>query len=332
MNIAFLTTRMDKPSGRYRFLQYVPYLEAEGLSVESFVIPKGILRRRRLFSSLKDFDVVFLQKRLFGAFDWRSLRRCARYLVYDFDDAVVFNDSSKAAQRSSARSSRFERVISGADMVIAGNGYLEGLAKGFTDNVVIIPTPVDTERYIAGGEGVKGGVTIGWIGSRATIGYLEPYRILLGELHERYPDMKFKVVSDEFPDWPEYDGSWFIKKRWNYDDEVADIQSFDIGIMPLNDDEWTRGKCGFKLLQYMSSGISAVASPVGVNTEIIEDGRNGLLASSGEEWVEAIAKLIEDAALREVLGKAARRTIEERYSMKVNAPKLLEVLKLSECK
>ena len=327
MKIAFLTTRMDKPSGRYRFLQYVPYLEAEGLSVESFVIPKGILRRRRLFSSLKGFDVVFLQKRLFGAWDWRALRKYAKYLVYDFDDAVLFNDSSKAEQSSKVRATRFERTVFGADMVIAGNAYLEALAKGFTGNVVTIPTPVDTDRYTVGVKGVKDGVTIGWIGSRATIGYLGPYRDILGELKERYPDIKFKVVSDEFPDWPEYDDSWFIKKRWNYDEEVADLQSFDIGIMPLVDDEWTRGKCAFKLLQYMSSGVPAVASPVGVNTDVIEDGKNGLLALSGEEWVEALSKLIEDAEFREVLGREARRTVKERYSLKVNAPKLLKALK-----
>ena len=126
--MAFLTTRMDKPSGRYRFLQYVPYLEREGISVESFTIPKGILRRRRLFASLKGFDVVFLQKRLFGLWDWRSLRRNAKYLVYDFDDAVLFNDSSKAEQASKGRARRFARTVSGADIIIAGNAYLAGSA------------------------------------------------------------------------------------------------------------------------------------------------------------------------------------------------------------
>ncbi len=329
MKVAFLTTRMDKPSGRYRFLQYVPYLEKEGLSVESFTIPKGILRRRKLFSSLKRFDVVFLQKRLFGYIDWHSLRSHAKYLVYDFDDAVVFNDSNKGASRSAVRSKRFARTIFGSDMIIAGNAYLESLATAIADEVVVIPTPVDSDRYVVGDrveEKDKGLVVIGWIGSRATVGYLEPYRGILGELYRRYPDIKFKVVSDEFPDWPESE-SWLIKKRWRYDEEVADIQSFDIGIMPLVDDEWTRGKCAFKLLQYMSSGISAVASPVGVNTEVIDEGVNGLLAVNESEWLDAISKLIEDAGLRKGLGKEARKTIEERYSLRVNAPKLLNVLK-----
>jgi glycosyltransferase involved in cell wall biosynthesis len=168
-----------------------------------------------------------------------------------------------------------------------------------------------------------GTVTLGWIGSSSTIFYLERIRGVLDRVFERHTNTRLKIVADRFLDC---DLMPVVKKNWDYGDEIADLRSFDIGLMPLTDDPWARGKCGFKLLQYMAVGVPGVASPVGVNTEIIEHGRNGFLAESEKEWTECLARLIEDPALRRRMGEEARRTVIERYSQDVNAPRLWAVL------
>ena len=343
MKVAFLTTRIDRPSARFRFLQYLPFLKGAGLEVQSHVIPEGTLKRRALFKVLSDYDVVFLQKRLFGALDFAPLRKNSKRLVFDLDDAVMYNDSKKGSFDSPRRMRRFLRTTSGADLVIAGNAYLAELARAHNKNTRVIPTSVSTQRYTPGkGPSNDPLITLGWIGSSATLFYLERIRGALDELHSVHPETVLKVVSDSFfstgndrdrsndrAGGPPGEAMPVMEKKWAYDDEPGDVRSFDIGLMPLTSDPFSRGKCGLKLLQYMASGVVPVASAVGVNSEIVEHGRNGLLVNDdkdGKEWVECLSTLIKDKALRARLGKAARVTVLERYSLEVNAPKLLKAL------
>ncbi|MBI5560484.1 MAG: glycosyltransferase [Deltaproteobacteria bacterium] len=324
MKIAFLTTRTEKPSARLRFLQYIPYLEKEGFSIEVMTIPRGFMERMRFFKTLSAFDTVFLQKRLFGFIDWRLLRGAAKKIVYDFDDAVMFNDSAKGNPESSVRMKRFKRTVEESDAVIAGNRYLMEWGLKHNGNTFLVPTAVDTERYREKkGKHEDSCVTLGWIGSGSTLFYLERMRATFDELFERRPNTRLKIVADRFFECGRMP---VVKKRWNYGEEAEDLGSFDIGLMPLSDDVWARGKCGFKLLQYMAAGVASVASAVGVNKEIISHGANGFLAGKDSEWLKHLSELVSDRALRDRFGEEARKTVYERYSTAVNAPKVKAVL------
>ncbi len=331
MRVAFLTTRLEKPSARYRFLHYLPYLAENGVDVDTFVLPANKSERSRLFRSFSEYDVVFLQKRTFGILDWRVLRKHARAIIYDFDDAVMFEDPAKAkksgrsAEEKPTRLSRFKRVVGGSDAVIAGNKYLYDWALKYNKSSFLVPTPVDVKKYgLKEFPGEREFITIGWIGSASTLHYLEALRPLLDELHDHHPGTRLKIVADKFFDCERMP---VIKKMWNSEEEISDLHSIDIGIMPLTDDAWSCGKCGFKLLQYMAVGTCAVASPVGVNQEIIRDGKNGFLAGYNVQWFEIFSKLINNMGLRKQIGLKARETVLDKYSLEVNAPKLLNVLK-----
>lgn len=324
MKVAFLTNRIDKASARYRFIQYIPYFKSEGWDVRVFKIPGGFLKRAAFFKTIGTFDCVFLQRKLFGFPDWRIFRKNAKRVVYDFDDAVMFRDSKKKNPESFLRMLMFKRTVGGSDAVISGNRYLYEYAFRHNKRVFVVPTAIDMARY---GEksGIEAGgvVTLGWIGSRVTLFYLEMIKDALDEVFETHPFTRLKIVADKFFDCAKMP---VVKKKWNYEEEIADLHSFDIGLMPLTDDPWSRGKCGFKLLQYMAVGVPGVASKVGVNSEIIEHGVNGFLADGRGEWVDCLSRLIEDVALRKGLGKEARKTVKERYSLEVNAPKLKKII------
>jgi glycosyltransferase involved in cell wall biosynthesis len=169
---------------------------------------------------------------------------------------------------------------------------------------------------------IDGVPVIGWSGSLTTLKHLRGLEPTLKKLR-RAVDFRLKVIGD---DRYELEGVEVESRRWSAESEVADLQSFDVGIMPLPDDPWAQGKCGLKALQYMAVGVPTVVSPVGVNTEIIQDGANGFIASGDDEWVAKLSRLIADAGLRQRLALAGRRTVEERYSAAVQAPRLLDVL------
>ncbi len=326
MKVAFLTTRIEKPSSRQRILQYIPYLKKEGFSVALFTIPSGFIERYRFFKTLEGFDLVFLHRKLFSLPDWKVLRKTARKVVFDFDDAVMLKDPSAGGNPESRRRlKRFERTVREADSVICGNSYLKGWAERYRKGVEVIPTPVDTKRYTPKTSYQKAEhITIGWIGSASTLVYMENMLSIWDEIGSRFPGIRLKIVADRFFDCNRI---VVVKKHWTYREEIDDLHSFDIGVMPLTDDPWSKGKCAFKLIQYMAVGLPAVASPVGMNREVIKDGFNGLLATTPAEWVEKLTMLIENRKMRETLGRRARETVMERYSLEVNAPRLAELLK-----
>lgn len=324
MKVIFLVNSLDGPSTRYRVLQYLPYFKKEGWEAEVSVFPKGLRERKKLYSSLQRFDLVFLQKRLLSFFHLSLLRRQSKRLVFDFDDAILFRDSPKGEFNSRIRKGRFVRMIKNADEIIAGNDYLKQQAICFNPHVSIIPTPVDMgryrpKRYISEGSTL----TLGWIGSSSTLFYLERLKPVLDRLYRRYPHIHLKIVADRFFD---SDCIPILKKRWREEEEIDDLHSFDIGLMPLTDDPWSRGKCGFKLLQCMAVGVPVVSSPVGVNREIVEHGVNGFLAAGDDQWIEQLSLLIENAHLRKKMGEEAIHKVRREYALEVWAPKLLEIL------
>jgi glycosyltransferase involved in cell wall biosynthesis len=324
VNLAILVTGIEKPSARHRILQFIPFLHQNNFQAEVFVIPGNHLDRIRFFRKLRAYDIVFLQRKLFTAIELNILRRNAQKLVYDFDDAVMFRDSVKRTQYSSLRTRKFIRTIKNADIVIAGNEYLRDQAISYNSQTFIIPTTVDTDVYKDNPASPSSdAVILGWLGSKATLFYLENIKNVFETIFERFPNVSLKIVADRFFDCNKMP---VIKKRWEYEDETDDLHTFDIGLMPLTDDPWSRGKCGFKLLQYMAAGIPPVCSPVGVNKEIVQDGINGFYARDEHEWVEKLSNLILDRQLRYRIGRNARLSVLDNYSKAIHEKRLLTLL------
>lgn len=340
------------PSQRFRFEQYFNYLQQHGfeccmaplLSVRTdkiFYHPKSILRKILIFCNCvivrlghvirsSSYDIIFIQREAFmtgTTFFEKQLKRSGARMVYDFDDAIWHHDVSEA-NRKFARLKKPEKIVDiirMSDLVIAGNGFLRNYALQYNKNVKIIPTTIDTDEYIrVNWNENKNALCIGWSGSVTTIKHFSLAVNALLTLKEKYGDkIYFKVIGDKSYNH----GRLGIRGiAWRRETELADLCEIDIGIMPLPDDEWSKGKCGLKGLQYMALEIPAVMSPVGVNNEIINDGVNGYLATGDAGWVEKISMLIEDEALRKRIGKSARQTVIERYSIHSQQSKYLQYM------
>ena len=328
------------PSQRFRFEQYLDYLEENGFSctVSYLITPKSdaifygrgkwllksLLLIQFFFKRLKDlwsaskYDIVFVHREahyLGTAWFEKAFSKRAK-LVYDFDDSIWLPNVSDMNKRFVwlKRPQKTAKIISYADMVFAGNRYLADYASKYNRNVKIIPTTIDTEIYVrAKNAKSREGICIGWSGSVTTIAYFKYAVPFLLRIKEKYGDrVYFKVIGDG-----DYSNAALGIRGipWRREDEISELSSMDIGIMPLPDDKWTKGKCGLKGLQYMALEIATIMSPVGVNMDIIQDGENGFLASETGEWVEKISSLIESEELRKRLGRNGRQTVIAKYSV-----------------
>jgi glycosyltransferase involved in cell wall biosynthesis len=269
---------------------------------------------------------VFIQKKLFSFLDLYWVRKLAKRMVFDFDDSVMYKSGPASRRQQQRQQRRFAVTAGKADLVIAGNRYLQQEALPFNREVRLLPTVLDMDRYIAreeSGDKTRE-VVLGWIGSRGTLRYLQDIGPALEELGRRWPGLKLKIVADDFFD---LNNVQVIKKPWSAADEIADLHSFDIGLMPLTDDIWTRGKCGFKLLQCMAVGLPVVCSPVGVNADIVTDGREGFHATTREEWVAKLDALIADSDLRRQMGQRGRLRVANAFSLAINGPPFVKYLK-----
>lgn len=339
------------PGQRFRFEQYMPHLERNGWQCElshlvseaddKVLYSKGnYLKkaawlakcnriRRRDAARANDFDVIFLFREALmsrsTAFEER-MRSSRAKIVFDFDDAVWLTNVSDANKRWSWMKDpgKTPKLIAMSDIIFAGNPFLADYSRPFNKNVVVVPTTIDTDEYRPVPERQPGPVCIGWSGSITTVQHFRYALPALQQLRQRFGDrISFRVIGDGSYTEPSLGVQGL---PWRKDSEVHDLQAIDIGIMPLPDDEWARGKCGLKGLQYMALGIPTVMSPVGVNSEIIQDGLNGHLATDTADWVEKIARLVEDADLRQRMGAAARNTVVARYSLNAWKDRYLELL------
>ena len=247
-------------------------------------------------------------------------------IVFDFDDAIWLMDISDVNKKFSwlKRPTKTAEIISIADRVIAGNPYLADYARTYNTDVLMIPTSVDTDKFKRKDEPkAKDKICIGWTGSHTTIKHFSLALPFLKELKKKYGDkIYFKVIGDHAFTEPELG---ITGLKWNNDTEIEDLSEIDIGIMPLPDDAWSRGKCGLKSLEYMALCIPPVVSPVGVNTDIVKDGINGFVADTAKEWVEKISRLIESPDMRMLMGEQARKTVIERYSVIAHRDKYIKL-------
>ncbi len=325
MNLYVLMHESFAP--RYRIPQFIPLLKKSGIKTDLVRLPRGIVARWAKLARAREHNIVLLERKLIQPWELDFLRRRSQKLVFDFDDAIMYRSSRWGNTRSRARMAKFGRIVKSCDLILAGNEFLREQALKFTteDRIAVIPTVVELDRYpMRGRHGPTKNVTIGWIGSAGTIHYLERILPALEEVARRFPNVCLKIVSDRFP---KSSSIKTVDKPWEEAQEVEDLQSFDIGIMPLTDDLWAQGKCALKIVQYLAVGVPAVCSPVGMNRDIVQDGLNGFWATKNGEWVDRLATLIEDHRLREQMGVTGRRIVEERYSLEAVGKRLIGLLK-----
>jgi glycosyltransferase involved in cell wall biosynthesis len=287
----------------------------------------GLNRRRSEISNVRDFDLVYVFREaaiLGPAFFERRIAASGVPMIFDFDDAVfvAYRSPSNGYLSYLKFPSKTETIIRLSSHVIAGNAYLADYARGFNSNVTIIPTTIDTDVYRESIEySERETPVIGWSGSFSTIQHLDTVRGVFQDLAKQHR-FKLRVIGTDQYSIP---GVETETLKWNARTEVEDLRAMDIGIMPLPNDDWSKGKCGLKALQYMALGIPTVCSPVGVNTEIIQENENGLIAGSCEEWIDKLSRLIIDSSLRSRLGAAGKATVESGYSAQVQAPRVAEL-------
>ena len=294
----------------------------------------GAFKRLLDLTRIKRYDLVFVQREAFPfgppIFEWIVTRILRKPLIYDFDDAIFLKTKSQYNNLVQFLKSpqKVSKIIQMSSHVVVGNKYLQEYALEFNRNVTIIPTPVDTEELKPGVRNtIKGNIVLGWIGSHSTAPYLLPLKNVFQQLKRSHPNLTIKLIGAESIA-NQVPGTQCLE--WKMENELSELCSFDVGIMPLPDNPWTRGKCALKILQYMAIGIPVVCSPVGINKEIVKNRVNGFWAASEEEWYERLRTLIENPELRRKVGRLAQATVETSYSLQACLPMLTKILRRAE--
>ena len=338
---------------RFRIAQYVPYLESAGIQVTlspfftrdffRLVYQKGkypqkaslfvrrALSRLRTITQRASYDIIFIYREAFpigpALIEAVIARTRGAAVIYDFDDAIYLPNTSEANRAIAILKwpGKVKTIIKHSDCVIVGNEYLAAYARQYSSAVTVIPTCVDTSKFVPRSDVAQdfsppNRPVVGWIGTPTTAPYLLPLRSILQEVARVHPFVLRVCGAGAELQMP---GVTVDNVPWTLDKEVSLFNTCDVGVYPLTDDEWARGKCGFKAIQFMACGVPVVAAAVGVNRDIIDDGVSGFTAVTPGEWAEKLGRLIADPTLRARLGEAGRQTIYARYSLRVNAPKLV---------
>jgi glycosyltransferase involved in cell wall biosynthesis len=335
------------PSQRFRFEQYFGILQAAGFQVKVspflsvagwrvlyqpgnyfiklITIVRGFLLRWVQLFTLPAYHWVFIHREAAPlgppVFEWIIAKVFRKKIIYDFDDAIWLPNTSEVNNVAGFLKwhGKVKHICRWSYKVSAGNHYLCEYAKGWCKQVVYNPTTIDTEAlhnpklYSIQ---AKNGIRLGWTGSHSTLKYLNELIPMFEQLQNEFPNLTLRVIADQ----PPQVSLKFVEfVAWNKETEIEDLIQIDIGLMPLTDDAWAKGKCGFKALQYLALGIPAVVSPVGVNTTIVTQGITGFVCSTDEEWLSGLRTLISDVELRNRMGREGRTMVEQHYSVRANA-------------
>lgn len=322
MNLLVLTNNPARASFRQRIGVYLDTLHVNGIECEVARLPSGPLARRKLFKQALHFDGVFLHKKKLNFFDAFWLRKYSRKIIYNFDDAIMYSD--KTPQRNSSSHFRpWQRTVKLADMVIVGSSYLAELTKKFNSNVKILPLGLKVSNYkIDCPPKTDDKIRLVWIGSSSTLKYLAEIKPALEEIGARFDNVILRIIGDEFFDLR---NTPVEKRLWSKDTRGVDLATSDIGLAPLPDNRFTRGKCSFKVLEYSSAGIPVVASPIGTNAEYVKDGATGFLVTDTRQWVDKITQLINQPRLRKKMGQEGR-AYAEKFDVSVIGKQLTDLI------
>ncbi|MBI4436600.1 MAG: glycosyltransferase family 4 protein [Candidatus Omnitrophica bacterium] len=351
MKVLFLVPYpIEGPSSRFRVAQYLPYLESRGIkcifrpfvSSEAFsilykrgylfqkvrIVFIGFLKRLKDLGTARYCDVVFIHLEAFPLgppfLEW-VLYRTRRPIVYDLDDAIFLGRTSQTPIIQKLKfPSKIPTIIRWSRTVITCNEYLGNYARRFNREVAVIPTPLDTAKFVPRPLENPHPLVIGWIGSHSTTPFLRQLDSVFQKLGKKY---KFTLKVVGASQTVQIPGVHVENIPWSLERDVQAFQEIDIGVYPLPQEEWILGKTGFKTIQYMSVGIPVVASRLGTNQQIIEEGVNGFLVNSEEEWLDKLSLLIENPGLRKKFGEEGRRTVEKWYALEAHQNRMLEVFK-----
>ena len=343
----------EAPSQRFRFEQYLdllsvnnieykvqPFLSSsdwrvfyrnDNLSKKALALLSGFFRRLKALAIAPKYDFIFVHREAAPLgpplLEWTLAFILRRKIIYDFDDAIWVTDEPNEGllYRLLKWRSKIGRICRWSYKVSCGNEFLCSYASQFSSSVLLIPTTLDTDSIHIPSKKRSwpdGSLSIGWTGSHSTLKYLNALEGVLNKLFGEFPSLRIRVIADREPQLnvPNLE---FVK--WNKETEIEDLLQIDIGIMPLPDDEWSRGKCGFKALQYMALEIPAVVSPVGVNSAIVRNGVDGFLAENDSAWLTSLSKLLKNPDLRQQMGKNGRQRVIESYSVSANASRFLSL-------
>lgn len=353
-NILFLVPYPPSraPSQRFRFEQYMDLLTQHGhtYQIAPFLnkntwqilykpghtaakivgIANGFARRLKLPWSVGKYDYVFIHREAAPlgppVLEWLIAKVLCKRIIYDFDDAIWLANTSEANRLAAGLKwhKKVASICKWAYKNSCGNAYLAAYARQFNARSLVNPTTIDTEHLHnrVRDQTIPGRLVIGWTGTHSTLKYLDRIVPALAQLEAEGFDFEFRVISNQPPTLPLRS---LVFVPWRKDTEIADLLAFNVGLMPLEDDLWAKGKCAFKALQYMALGIPPLVSPVGMNTEVVQDGYNGYVCTMTVDWESRLRQLLVNPDLRQRLGAAARATVEERYSVRANEANFLQL-------
>lgn len=342
------------PGQRFRFEQYLDVIQKEEYSYKlfSFLSPeaftsfysepfsifklisiiRGYFYRILLLLKISKFDLLYIFREATPLgppwFEFIAAKILKKKIIYDFDDAIWLEDPDEKGTLLAKLKykNKVGTICRWSYKISAGNEYLANYARQYNSNVSIIPTTVDTEGYHNPelyDKSTTDIITIGWTGTHSTLQYLDLLVPVIKKLEQKYK-FRFLVIANKNP---QYDLKSIEYLEWNRETEIEDLSKIDIGLMPLTDDQWSKGKCGFKLLQYMALKIPAVASPVGVNKIIIDEEVSGFLCSNQDDFYDKLQKLLSDDGLRRRMGKKGRQKVVAEYSVEANKEDFLSLFK-----
>ena len=313
MRVLVIANNLQQASYRVRIDALIGPLRRRGVELETRLRSRAWRERRALLDSAGDYDAVILQRKLLDPGDARLLRRRARRVFFDVDDAVMYHAHPVGLVSRWRTGRRFRATATNVDHVVAGNRYLADLfVEAGAPAASVVPTTVDAGRYLVKQPAPTAAPRLVWIGSQSTLPYLRAMVPQIAEAARRVPGLGLITIADAT-----VEGAPFPVEHvpWSAEGEAAALVRGDVGIAPTPGDRWTRGKCGFKLVQYMAAGLPTIASPIGANAEIVIDGETGLLPACDADWPAAIERLMGDVALRARMGAAGRARVESHYTV-----------------
>lgn len=310
--ILLIISNPNQAAYRLRWGQLLPGLKERGIDIDVQVRPKSILGRARLAHTASGYDTVIIQRKMLDPWEARLLRRSARRVLIDIDDATMY--SAREVSRFSAwrQNRRFRATARILDLAVVGNEYLQAQFTQQGCRCEILPTTVDPNHYQVKQHAQTTPVRLVWIGSKSTLPYLQQFLPAIDAAHNRPVPLELITIADASVRHAKMPVQ---HTPWSQETESAALARGDIGIAPTPEDPWAMGKCGFKIIQYMATGLPVIASPVGANAKIVRAGQTGLLPAQPADWAGAIATLAQDVALRRQMGAAARAIAQSEYSL-----------------
>ncbi|MGB7202182.1 MAG: glycosyltransferase family 4 protein [Pyrinomonadaceae bacterium] len=327
IKVTALTAFKNDPCSRFRFRQFIEPLAAHDIDVSEYYLPITRYRRQPLAAlgmllrvpgvvASRSSDITWFRRELIP--ERVTLERfTGGKRLFDVDDAIWLSSPTNFS----------EQIVEMCDAVIAGNSFLAEHYKPLGKPVWIVPTALDTNLWRPDPRAEDGKFVVGWLGTKYNLRYLYAIEEPLADFFNEHRDARLQIVSDGEPEFRSIPKSSVDYTKWTDEGEVAATQAMDIGLMPLDDTDWSRGKCAAKMLCYLSVGVPAIVTPVGVNNDILDLGEVGLGATDANDWFNALNQLYENRELAVVMGKHGRKLVEENYSVAENVKKLAEIFR-----